>query len=504
MDYTVNSGKVYSLSGDEIGRLEENGTITWFMQANTPAGSARPTAAAVISDQVSGGNRLSVALDSLGLSAAAGIQAPFKYAAFGDSRTNFTGKTDATVHGQSTIHTLNRSASYVLQAMPDIEPVFCGGLSGDTTNTIVAGSGWNNPARSQGKTLAALAATLPDVVDIQYGVNNYSFATDVSTTYAAKLAQTTGDLKALVLTLLEMGAKVNLQDVIHCTQAYYTANGGDAVLKWQLGNAINAEMSAFVANVAKSRPGVVTYTPVNSLLAGSDGYADATLFADGVHANDAQARIAGAACAASIRTLLPQKPGFAYTALSGQHNMMRQYPVLATADTLLTTVSGTYSASTATVGFDTAVGRHYVDLAYNVSALASGSAQIRLDVFAHLGSYGGATPDWTIAANDWLQGGGVLVCGANVGALDFRLRAFKQAGGSDFADQGDAALVPVVSYATGAVVQLRTPRVQVLAASSGIEAAASAKGVQLQLFVRSIATGPGSVRLYSPALRKVA
>ncbi|MBK9497311.1 MAG: hypothetical protein IPO08_22885, partial [Xanthomonadales bacterium] len=42
MNYTINGGKVFSLSGDEIGRLEEDGSITWTMLVNTPPGSARP------------------------------------------------------------------------------------------------------------------------------------------------------------------------------------------------------------------------------------------------------------------------------------------------------------------------------------------------------------------------------------------------------------------------------------------------------------------------------
>lgn len=41
-NYTIVSGKVLSLTGDEIGRLEEDGTITWFLQVNTPSSSDRP------------------------------------------------------------------------------------------------------------------------------------------------------------------------------------------------------------------------------------------------------------------------------------------------------------------------------------------------------------------------------------------------------------------------------------------------------------------------------
>lgn len=41
-DYTISAGRVMSLDGDEIGRLEEDGSITWFMQVNTRPDQARP------------------------------------------------------------------------------------------------------------------------------------------------------------------------------------------------------------------------------------------------------------------------------------------------------------------------------------------------------------------------------------------------------------------------------------------------------------------------------
>lgn len=431
-----------------------------------------------------------------------GIQTPVRYAVFGDSRMNFTGGVTNNPHGQGLTYSPLRSPTYTLQNLQEFECCFAGGMSGDTTGQTNAVSGWYNPARENGKTIANLALAAAQAVEIQYGINDYFVAADTVANSATYVTNTVNNLKGLIVCLLEKGCVVNFQEIMHCTQAGY---GADSATKWGITEKINAAMKAFITNISAAIPDRIVYTPINALLSASNGYLNTSNTNDGVHTNDKGARIIGKATAATWRTLLPAQKSYVYSNLQSSVNLLRQYPRLSSAETISAIPLGTYTGVTVARGFDDLVGRSYVDVNFNVTALVSGSAQLRLSLLAHVGSYGGATPDYTLLANDWVQGSAIIRPGLNIGMLHLRIRSFKQAGGSDFTDMGDVGQSSVVNYTPSEDVYMRTPRLQLLAGSSGLvePPAESSAGLQLHLHILSTATGAGSLRVYSPTIMKV-
>ncbi|WP_457425659.1 hypothetical protein [Roseateles sp. P5_E7] len=483
-----------------IATLTPSGTAVGAAQASTTSSYRywRQLVSALTGSQVSS----VVATEAAGQSAAPVSQygnstlVPYTFGSDGDSRANDVGGTQSaspTPDGTGSLFTMNKADTWMLAYLGDfVQAVNCG-VSGDTTNTVGVGSGWNNPARSQGKTQAAFAAAAPQGSTSQYGINNYYTANDVPATYAAKRDQAVSDIKAFIRSKLFLGCKHLHESTYHCSQAGY---GTDAASKRDLTNEINAQVEAWIATLPADRVG---YFNANALLVDAQGYGDASKFLDGVHLNQHGGRIVGKGRAAAMRRLFPDRGARTYAELPTRPNLIWPVPSLLTN----AVVRGTFSGITMTAGSEN--GRPYVDLAWTVSALDSGTdAQIRFEIHASVGSYNSTVPDATVANGDWLRHRATLVIGQNVANAMTRHRVYKQAGGSLFADWGDAGYVSDGGLPSGETFTPVSPKFQLDVGSTGIEAPAVGKGCAIHVFVRSNATGAGSLRVYDPDIRKVA
>jgi hypothetical protein len=425
------------------------------------------------------------------------VVAPYVFATFGDSRANnLGGVTAPSPDASSALFTPVRAPSWVLAYMGDISQIGNFGVSGDGT------SSWNSSSRLQSKTISAFAALgTIDLTHVQYGINNYYASSTVVADYITLRDATVTDLKNLTRALLANGSKVIFESINHCT---VTAYASDAATKRNLTNEINSIMSAYIAGLPQS---MVRFVDTNRLLVDANGYGDVQYYSltdalPGVHFNQYGARISGKEVSRVARLMLPDRQAVHYSALPTKPNMCRFWPGLAYLGSL--SVSGTHSGLATAAGFDDATGRHYVDMSFNVTALASGTAQVRFDIGVAVGSYGGATPDFTVSVGDELRADARIVVGVNVSALAMRHRIYKQAGGSIFNDWGDVGDVQDAAFPDGESVWLTTPKFVTDTASSGIQAPGNGTGYVLQVFVRSLALGAGGIRVYLPDVRRTA
>jgi len=212
---------------------------------------------------------------------------PIRMATYGDSRANIGGglllAADGGYSGEKTPAVLS-----LLRG--DLLPVFNGGISGDTA------ANWNSASRISGsQAVTDCIAATPDVVVIQYGINDFIAGTSAATVY--------GYLQALITEFLGAGIFVVFESTYTCAKGpatyingYSSSGGFSSTTTPAEYNARLAEMqacNALMQTWLAGFPGRALYVETNATLAASDGFAktDGTWY-DGTHLSQVGCRIA--------------------------------------------------------------------------------------------------------------------------------------------------------------------------------------------------------------------
>lgn len=428
------------------------------------------------------------------------FQTPYYWASFGDSRAN-TNSSNPDVSGNTQSLAVNKASWWAAALRGDSEFVLNYGVSGDPA------SGWALATRNGGvttKPISSLVAATCDVVHMQYGVNDIRNGNGTTPT-AATIA---GYLQAAMLELFKCGKMVMFESILPCTATGWTAVGsGTAAQKQAIADEVNRLMQAWCALF----PTVCRYVDTATLLKSpSTGYANTAYYVDDIHLNNDGARLCGKKLAQASLEIVPGKPGIWYP--SGLQVGPNFIDMVAPGVTnILTGVAGTFTLNSQTTGIS--VDGPYTEWVVTPATLSSGEATFWAVLHADVGAYGGATPKYTLAANDVLQGQCTLLVDDGAGGTPsglrnvlLRQRVFYQAGSSTYADVGSHAIPSTQSLFTEKIdALLTTPRITTTTASSGIEATTNAKGYGLHVFVAVSQTGtPIRIRATAPSLRKAA
>jgi lysophospholipase L1-like esterase len=323
----------------------------------------------------------------------AGYLVPYRLATFGDSRANSGSHVTTTSAGSVGG---SKVAGCLCKIRGDMQIVFNGGLSGDTA------ANWNSAARvSSSQTVAALLATNPDLCLIQYGIN------DVIGGVAA--ATIVGYLKAAISKILGGGVPVVFESINPCTPAAFSFINGYSVGGGYGANyatkaatllEINAEIRAWLAQFPGSG---ALYVDTSSVSTGRDGYAktDQT-YADGTHMSPIGTTGSARIIDAEIQSMFPRRSGQRIKALypNGLNRSLLN-PTAGRAENFVV-VGVEVGAATATYQI---ILDEDGDLCqqYTVTVTGTGgtAATLRFDM---LPDWRGATPFWTAAAGDIMQG----------------------------------------------------------------------------------------------------
>ena len=426
------------------------------------------------------------------------FQMPYMWASFGDSRAN-TNSTVPDVSGHASSLAINKAPWWAAAARKDSEFYLNYGVSGDPA------SNWNAGTRSGSvttKPISSLVASAADAVYMQYGVNDIISGNGTTPT-AATIA---GYLQLALLELFKAGKIVMFESILPCTAAGWTSSGsGTAAQKQAIADATNALVSAFCAQFSS----MCRYIDNAAQMKGSDGYANPAYYADSIHLNNDGSRVCGEAVAAASLTLMPRKAGvwFPSGIQTGPNFIDMVAPVVTN---ILTGVAGTFSLGSQTTGWDS--DGPYTEWVLTPLTLSSGEATFWGVLGADVGGFG-ATPKYTLAANDVLQGQCRLLVDDGAGGIPsglrnvtVRQRCYYQAGGGTYADAGSNAVPSGQALFTGKIDELMTtPRMTTTVASAGIEPPTHVKGYGLHIYVSVSQVGtPIRIRATAPSLRKAA
>lgn len=428
------------------------------------------------------------------------FQVPYYWASFGDSRCNTNG-TSPDVSGNAQSLAINKAPWWIAAERKDSEFVLNYGVSGDPA------SGWALATRNGGvttKPISSLVAATCDAVHMQYGVNDILTGNGTTPT-AATIA---GYLQAAMMELFKCGKSVLFESILPCTAAGWVSTGsGTAAQKQAIADATNTLMKAWCDLFPSMCRYVDNATAMKSSIT---GYANTAFYEDDVHLNNDGARVCGAALAAESFWLLPYKPGVWFP--SGLQVGPNFIDMVAPGVTnILTGLAGTFALNSQTTGIG--ADGPYTEWVVTPLTLSSGEATFWTVLAADVGAYGGATPKYTVAANDVLQGQCRLMIDDGAGKAPsglrnfiVRQRVFYQAGSSTYADVGSYAIPSTQDLFTDKIDILATaPRITTTTASSGIEATTNSKGYGLHIFVSVSQTGtPIRIRATAPSLRKAA
>lgn len=428
------------------------------------------------------------------------FQMPYMWASFGDSRAN-TNSTVPDVSGHASSLAINKSSWWAAALRGDSEFVLNYGVSGDPA------SGWALATRNGGittKPFSALVAATFDILHDQSGVNDILSGNGTTPT-AATIA---GYKQAYILEAFKAGKIVISESILPCTAAgWVSAGSGTAAQKQAIADEVNRLMEAWCALF----PTVCRYVDTATLLkSSSTGYANSAYYVDEIHLSNDGARLCGKEMALASLEIVPGKPGIWYP--SGLQTGPNFIDMVAPGVTnILTGLAGTFTLVSQTTGIST--DGPYTEWVVTPATLASGEATFWAVLHADVGAYGGATPKYTVAANDVLQGQCTLLVDDGAGGAPsglrnvlVRQRVFYQAGSSTYADVGSYAVPSTQSLFTEKIDALMTtPRITTTTASSGIEATTNSKGYGLHIFVSVSQTGtPIRIRATAPSLRKAA
>ncbi len=415
------------------------------------------------------------------------VARPYKIATFGDSRANSSSGGSAIEVGFSgvsaTYKNPARVGAWVECSLADSELAYNFGVSGDVA------SGWASSSRTSGKTITALKDYAPDVVLIQYGINDY-----ISGTASATVA---GYLTALIAWCLGFGAKVIFEATNIAASASYGASASTKLAATLAGNEL-------VRTFCLGFPGRVCYVDNNSWLADGTGYLSSTYSGDGTHFNNNGAMLAGAAIARAARSILPPRDALAFSC--GDPSAPNMIPWGGTGPTMYTVSAiGTVTLSTPTWNIDPVTGEPYAECTMTCGALAGGFAQGRLEI--HAAGISGATPTIPVLVGDRLQGSARIVTDDGAGGLaqyqtlTMRQRLYSDTKYSDFGTVAGAAASSLLANVNGRIL---TPTITTATASVGISAVGSGQGFPLQIIVEFNAVSQVCrLRVYSPSLRCV-
>ena len=415
------------------------------------------------------------------------IARPYRMAAFGDSRVNTPSAGSQPEIGFSGVSAVNKSSTrtsaWLEGSLADTELSYNFGVSGDTAAL------WASSSRSSGKTITALRGFAPDVVYIQYGINDY-----IAGTSAATVA---GYLKALIAWCLGFGAKVVFEATNIASSANYGASASTKLAATLAGNEL---MRTFCAGF----PGRVAYVDNNSWLADGTGYLSTTYSADGTHFNIDGAQKAGATIAAAARSILPPRDALAFSRVDlSAPNFI---PWGDTGPTMYTGSNvGTVSFSAPTWNVDSSTGEPYAECTMTCSVLAGGYAQGVFEI--HAAGVSGATPTIPILVGDRLQGSARIVTDDGAGGLaQYQTFTFRQRLYSDskYSESGGIAGAATTSKLANVSGRFFTATITTATASAGISSPALGAGFPLQCLVEFNAVAQVCrVRVYSPAIRCV-
>ena len=427
------------------------------------------------------------------------FQTPYYWASFGDSRAN-TNSASPDVSGNTQSLSIFKSSWWAAAYRGDSEFVLNYGVSGDPA------SGWALATRNGGvttKPISSLVAATCDIVHMQYGVNDILTGNGTTPT-AATIA---GYLQAAMLEIFKCGKTVIFESILPCTAAgWVSAGSGTAAQKQAIADEVNRLMQAWCALF----PTVCRYVDTATLLKStSTGYANSAYYVDEIHLNNDGARLCGKELALASLEIVPGKPGIWYP--SGLQTGPNFIDMVAPGVTnILTGLAGTFTLNSQTTGIS--ADGPYTEWVVTPNTLASGEATFWTVLHADVGGFG-ATPKYTVAVSDVLQGQCTLLVDDGAGGAPsglrnvlLRQRVFYQAGGSTYADVGSYAIPSTQSLFTEKIDALMTtPRITTTTASAGIEPTTNAKGYGLHIFVSVSQTGtPIRIRATAPSLRKAA
>lgn len=325
---------------------------------------------------------------------------PLRVATFGDSRANIGASYTATVDGG---YSGEKMPTWLSALRGDMLFVFNGGISGNRAVN------WDNNTDNRQTNLQSVTdciATTPNLVIIQYGINDVIAGTSAATIYAA--------LQAMINEFLGAGIFVAFESIYTCARgpaSYingYASSGGFSATTNQteyearlaVMQSINASMSTWLAGF----PGRAVFVDTNSTLAATDGYAktDGTFY-DGTHISQvgcrAGARVMNTALAPYFGTGMAGKP------LSGlSRNALN--------DACITVVSGRaagFSAGATEAGtlaysyqvVQDAAGDWCQEYTITNTTAAATAARARLDLVP---TFIGASTVPILAAGDLMQG----------------------------------------------------------------------------------------------------
>ena len=426
---------------------------------------------------------------SLGLPVATNItDVPYLMASFGDSRSAGEPAIVAPDFNVTSSHfRATRFPVMLMGAMGDVEYCRNYGVGGDTCAAWASTTRAISGGTSGSASITNLINETLDFVAIQYGVNdvvNWDGATPVLATFVTTQI---GYHKAYITEILKSGKKVVWESINPCTSAGY---GAAAATKQTAVDQINAGVGEFLGYF----PLWAVYADTATSLKASDGYANSTYYADGVHFNRTGALLSAGIVATAARKILPKKPAISYGALPVRPNFIDWInPAVYTV-----AESGSVGGLVTTTGVEN--GEFYIQHVYTPSA----GARFRAATNGHVGT---ATPRYAISIGDVVQGSARIVVddgagGApNASAIDVRHRMYGASG--VFQSTGDLSNLTLTP--SGKFDQrVMTPRVASQMASASIADVGLSQGYALEVFVTSPSTASVRLRIYSPQLRRVA
>lgn len=435
------------------------------------------------------------------------VQTPYKMAIFGDSRAQWGNS--STLIGQAKQNVSTERGAFIAGYLLDTMLVGSFGISGDKLITSSATTGWNGISRANSKTLVNMMALRPDVVVVQYGINDGSGATS---------AQLIDAQKSLVSKLLTAGAKVCLQSIMTfdptASGNTYFGDAPGAAAELVKINEVTAAMSAWMAGM----PNCV-FVDINPSIALPSGYLDPTYIVDtsGVHPNTRCGQRIGYVTAQAIRNLLPQKTPSAYSlGPLDNPNFIDWGTGLGSNLFSQANVVGTMAVSGMTWGIDTETGIPYAECTMTPSALSGGVASANFGVTA-TGVAGTTTTDHFFALNvgDVLQASARVVIDDGAGGIASGVQAMLLRC-RQYDNAHTLKVSTDVGTCTGALLSTGTLPLKVDAllhtspfsstqssATSSVAAPASNRGLYVMVSVETTTLSPIRVRLIAPSIRVV-
>lgn len=426
---------------------------------------------------------------------------PYRLATFGDSRSNVGSHRTVTSGGGVGGE---KVAGILCNLRGDMEIVFNGGISGDTA------ANWNSSARvSTSQTVASLLAETPDLVLIQYGINDIASGTSSATVV--------GYLQALIDKIVGAGIPVFFESInpsaagavtyingVSAAGGYGSSHVDKAAVLVETNAAMSVWLSGFPSNVAM-------YVDTSSVTMDSSnpGYAVAdNTYQDGTHVSAKGGVPMAAIIDDAITPFFPRRQGQAIQSL--YPNGCNRSFLSPTSGRALNFAAIAMESGTATATYEIVLDADG-DLCqqYNVSVSALGSGYFSAR-FGILPDWVGATPFWTAAAGDIMQASADVYCdnGNGMAPIVFycyaRQRIYYDDASNEYATVGGVAAVTSTDYPYPAAAiseRLLTPRLAVKAAKGSSTMLST---TALHIYAVGHSTGSFRMRIKNPQWCKVA